>query len=728
MFRFPSFFKNAAEWEGLSNVLILGTASGLNLMSWKTGLGLLGASTALRFLQKRVAGFDLETMPLPAFWMGPHGSFEGGNGPLRALFRLQKGAVLKIEGTLDGLWTLAHRSGSSFQGHVLLTQRDGTRLCMLTEAAPPSFLETVVPIVHVSDSGKIIKVNAPFQQWIRRTDLVGMDFARLCSTCTEDDFNKKRLVFSNNAGQACSALLIGIHEHPSGSLDLMVFPFENEAVEKAEDPLFNALPLPACVLDSLGAVVHANPTFKTLFKNPGLFLQNIFRKKEDSERLQQAFRDAQQSGVVQHTTASLGKKMLNLFVGPNGGLVCQESVVVDVPASPPSQTENHKWQTLGKLAGSVVHDFNNILTAIIGFCDLILQKQTPEDSAFMDLMQIKQSAIRAANLVRQLLFFARQDAPQVKPLHVQDTLSDLSSLLRRLIGERIEFILQQAKTPLYILGDQGQLEQIVLNLAINARDAMHNGGQLTISSHLRVSATPVNVIKKTLPPGRYVVIEVNDTGLGIAPENVSKIFDLFFSTKTPGRGTGLGLATCYENIENHRGGIRLTSVLNKGTQFELWFPECVAPLARAVEEETRPQRRTDRKRSARILIVEDEDPVRSFGKRALSERGYEVYEAKEGSSALEMIYSGEQFDLIISDIMMPNLDGLQLAKRAHEFNSKTKVLFVSGYSDDLFESKRQELGDLMVDFLPKPFNIRELTEKITGLLSQEADAEKSLPM
>ncbi|MBV8739677.1 MAG: response regulator [Alphaproteobacteria bacterium] len=377
--------------------------------------------------------------------------------------------------------------------------------------------------------------------------------------------------------------------------------------------------------------------------------------------------------------------------------------------------QSQKMQAIGQLAGGVAHDFNNLLTAMIGFCDLLLLRSRPGDPAFADIMQIKQNANRAANLVRQLLAFSRQQSLQPRVLDITDVLSELSHLLRRLIGENIELKFAHRRDLGLVKVDQGQLEQVVINLAVNARDAMPNGGRLTIRTENSHQPRPVRRGSEIMPAGDYVLIEVADTGVGIAPDTMVRIFEPFFSTKEVGCGTGLGLSTVYGIVKQTGGFIFVESRPNHGTNFSIYLPRHVAGDAAPVKLEAEPAITRDLTGSGTIMLVEDDDAVRTFGARALRNKGYHVIEAKSGEAALETICStADRIDLVITDVVMPQMDGPALIRLVREVDPAIKVIFISGYAEDAFRQSLGEERDLY--FLPKPFNLKQFALKVKAVM------------
>lgn len=375
--------------------------------------------------------------------------------------------------------------------------------------------------------------------------------------------------------------------------------------------------------------------------------------------------------------------------------------------------QSQKLLAVGQLASGIAHDFNNVLTPIIGFADLLLAKMRPTDPAFADVMNIKQNANRAANLVRQLLAFSRKQTLQPKVHVLTEALSDLGNLLGRVLGEKVELRISHDRELGFVLADIHQFEQVIINLAVNARDAMPNGGTLTVRTYNVSEEESRGIDPHLMPPGEYVACEVQDTGTGI-PEHIrEKIWEPFFSTKEVGKGTGLGLSTVYGIVKQTGGFIFCDSEVGKGTAFRIYLPRYFPQKAdEPVPEEkpAEPQKR-DYTGKERILLVEDEDAVRAFAVRALTSRGYTVVEADSGESAIEKITADERgFDLIISDVVMPEMDGPTLLRELRKRGIETRFVFVSGYPGEQFEQDLE--GFTGYSFMPKPFSLKQLVEKV----------------
>jgi two-component system cell cycle sensor histidine kinase/response regulator CckA len=375
-------------------------------------------------------------------------------------------------------------------------------------------------------------------------------------------------------------------------------------------------------------------------------------------------------------------------------------------------------QAIGQLAGGVAHDFNNVLQAIIGYSDLLLANHRPTDPSFQDIMQIKQNANRAASLVRQLLAFSRRQTLRPEVVKLGDTLSDLSLLLKRLLGERIQLELRQGRDLWFIRADVNQLEQVIINLAVNARDAMPDGGTVTIGTENVDEAEARRLDLAGMPAADYVRIEVSDTGTGIEPDVLDKIFEPFFTTKELGKGTGLGLSTVFGIVKQSGGFIYVNSKLGKGTSFCIYLPRHIPdPEAEPKPEEVVKKPAADMTGQGTILLVEDEDAVRAVNGRALTARGYKVLEAASGVEALDIIEGhGGPIDLVVSDVVMPEMDGPTLLVELRRRYPDLKVVFVSGYAEEAFR-KHLPSGEEF-NFLPKPFSLKQLVETVKQVIAR----------
>ena len=373
--------------------------------------------------------------------------------------------------------------------------------------------------------------------------------------------------------------------------------------------------------------------------------------------------------------------------------------------------QSQKMQAIGQLAGGVAHDFNNLLTAISGHCDLLLLRHDQGDQEYGDLIQIHQNANRAASLVGQLLAFSRKQNLMPEILDLRDTLSDLTHLLNRLVGEKVTLTLNHDPALRHIRADKRQLEQVMMNLVVNARDAMPHGGEIRIETeNLELSAS-IERDRATVPAGSYVLVRVIDVGTGIAPEKLHKIFEPFYTTKRPGEGTGLGLSTAYGIVKQTGGFIFADSEPGQGTVFSLYFPSHDRPVKTAAIVIPPEPVLSTRKADGVVLLVEDEAPVRAFASRALRLRGYSVLEADSAEAALNLLADPDLVvDIFVTDVIMPGKDGPTWVREALLNRPETKVVFVSGYAEDSFTEHQALIPNSV--FLPKPFSLTELTATV----------------
>jgi len=383
-----------------------------------------------------------------------------------------------------------------------------------------------------------------------------------------------------------------------------------------------------------------------------------------------------------------------------------------------------KMQAVGQLAGGVAHDFNNILTAIIGHCDLMLMRHSPGDSDYDDIQQIRANSNRAASLTRQLLAFSRQQTLVPQILQLPDVISEVSTLLKRLLGETVTLTVKHGRNLGPVRADPGQLEQVVVNLAVNARDAMlakdpRGGGTLSIQTMAVTAATVRRMASDILPIADYVALEIADTGGGIPPEIIGKIFEPFFTTKEIGKGTGLGLSTVYGIVKQSGGYIFADNTdagRDAGAVFTIYLPVHAAP------QQARPaslpalskEKPTDLWGTGTILLVEDEDMVRAVAERALARQGYTVLTAENGEVALDVLAKNDRPDLLISDVVMPVMDGPTMVRKVRARYPDLPILFMSGYAE---EQLRRSIDLDNVAFLAKPFSVQQLAEAAHAVLN-----------
>jgi two-component system cell cycle sensor histidine kinase/response regulator CckA len=380
-----------------------------------------------------------------------------------------------------------------------------------------------------------------------------------------------------------------------------------------------------------------------------------------------------------------------------------------------------KMQAVGQLAGGVAHDFNNVLTAILGTCDLMLLRHTPGDSDYDDIQQIRANSNRAASLTRQLLAFSRQQTLRPEVLQLPDVVAETSQMLKRLIGEKIQFTVSHDRDLGPVRADPSQLGQVIMNLVVNARDAILeankiSGGKLKLTTK-RITAADVRGMRSEIVPvGDYTALIVEDNGAGIPPEHLGKIWEPFFTTKEQGRGgtmggTGLGLSTVYGIVKQSGGFIFADSEPGQGTRFTIYLPVHHGDPAVAAPVKAPPP--STWAGGGSILLVEDEDTVRVVAERALTRQGYKVTPARDGEEGLELVQQGGVFDLVVSDVVMPSMDGPAMAREIRKLAPELPVLFMSGYAE---EQLRRQIDIGHVHFIAKPFSVQQISDKVGAVL------------
>jgi two-component system cell cycle sensor histidine kinase/response regulator CckA len=371
-----------------------------------------------------------------------------------------------------------------------------------------------------------------------------------------------------------------------------------------------------------------------------------------------------------------------------------------------------KLESIGQLAGGVAHDFNNLLTVITGHADLALGMAAPNDPTRSDLEELRKAADRAAGLTRQLLAFARKQILEPRVLTLNDLVLEMDKLLRRLIGEDIELITLPAPDLGRVRVDPGQIEQVLINLVVNARDAMPEGGKLTIETQNVVLDDAYAQLRVGVIVGSYVMLAVSDTGIGMDQATQQHIFDPFFTTKAIGRGTGLGLATCYGIVKQHTGNIWVYSEVGQGTTFKIYLPR----VGEAAELAVQPDGSQEMPRGTEVvLLVEDEPAVRNLVARVLRTQGYTLLEAGTGGEALQVIQTHPAvIDLLVTDVVMPEMSGKALADHMARRYPRIRVLFISGYTDRAIVHHGRLEPDVI--FLQKPFTPLALAQKVRAVL------------
>jgi two-component system, cell cycle sensor histidine kinase and response regulator CckA len=622
----------------------------------------------------------------------------------------------------------------------------------------------------VNAAGDIVYINATLANWLdhdlaeigsgglKLADIVSGDGASLLTSIAPVPGEVKTEVFDIDlrmrGGKTVPVrlyhkLAFGADGVPGASRTLVI----SRARDERADPqraaevrfmrFFDHTPMAIATVDRGGAVVRANARFAKLAQGltaDGAASKSIFRtvNARDRSLLIAAINQAAEGqGDIPPVEAMLDgpkERWGQFFVTSveEDERETEAAIVYMLETTERRTLENQinqsqKMDMVGQLAGGIAHDFNNVLSAIMMANDFLLNAHKPTDPSFQDIMQIKQNATRAATLVRQLLAFSRRQTLRPQVLDLGDALSDLTMLLRRLIGEKVKLDLVHGRDLWPVKVDVSQFEQVIVNLAVNARDAMPEGGKLTVRTGNLSSEDAAGLSYKGMPAADYVRIDVSDTGTGIPAEIVDKIFEPFFSTKEVGKGTGLGLSTVYGIVKQTGGFVYVDSEAGKGTSFHIFLPrhhaekEVQPDIAAAngaatngIAKEPPPAEakpRTDLTGQGTILLVEDEDGLRSLNARGLRSRGYSVIEAANGLEAMEALEEKNgAVDLVVSDVVMPEMDGPTLLKNMRGRNPDLKIIFVSGYAEDAFEKSLPE--NQQFAFLPKPFTLSQLVAAV----------------
>jgi len=489
--------------------------------------------------------------------------------------------------------------------------------------------------------------------------------------------------------------------------------------------IFRDAPVGVAFADGAGKLVDANPAFARFFgvtgalggRNFGELVEGADRARI-AELIAQAARGKNNVASAELRAAGHEQRSAELFASPvSGGRVIL--YLVDVSEQKALETkfaQSQKMQAVGQLAGGVAHDFNNLLTVIIGNSEFLLMRHQAGDPSFKEINEIHQNALRAATLVGQLLAFSRKQTMQPRVLAVRDVVGELALMLRRLLREGVDLKLEHGADVWPVHADEAQLSNAIINLVVNARDAMPKGGTVTIRTANEIVKAPATLGTAIMPAGDYVRIEVSDTGIGIPKENLGKIFDPFYTTKPVGQGTGLGLATVYGIVKQTGGFITVDSEVAKGTTFRIFLPRLRAEESAPVAAELERGGPRDVTGQDTILLVEDEEAVRSFAARALKLRGYSVLEAAGGEEALEIVQNAKApIHLLITDVVMPNMDGPTLVRAVKRIRPEIAVIFMSGYAEEAFRRNDEKAEDL--HFLPKPFGLKQLAAKVKDVLA-----------
>ncbi|HEX5211735.1 MAG TPA: response regulator [Pseudolabrys sp.] len=526
----------------------------------------------------------------------------------------------------------------------------------------------------------------------------------------------------------------------------------NRAKDAGSDPqraaevrfmrFFQNTPMAIATVDKTGRIARSNARFASTFvdmlKGDERSILAVVAER-DRAALEAAIRKAADGQTeiapVEAALVGTGERWATFFVSAveEEDRDGEAAIVYALETTAQRTLENRiyqqqKMESVGQLAGGIAHDFNNVLSVIMMAADFLLNAHKPTDPGFQDIIQIKQNANRGAALVRQLLAFSRKQTLRPQVLDLNETLNDLTMLLRRLIGEKVTLTTAFGRDLWPVKADISQFEQVIVNLAVNARDAMSDGGKLTVRTANVPASESGALAYKGMPNADHVLVEVSDTGTGIPPDIVDKIFEPFFSTKEVGKGTGLGLSTVYGIVKQTGGFIYVNSVPGN-TSFRIFLPRYVAGAEEALAQVAEAPAiasgapaaaakaaSADLTGQGTILLVEDEEGLRALNARGLASRGYTVLEASNGVDAIEVLEREGDVDLVVSDVVMPEMDGPTLLKELRRRNPSVKVIFVSGYAEEAFQKNLPEQEQY--EFLAKPFTLKQLVSKVKETMAE----------
>ncbi len=721
----------------LTSLLVASVLGGSLLWAWRPSRS---AGLASRPAGEGAASFFAHD-PIPTILAEADGRIRYANPAARRQFDVGAGGRVKelLEGAIDAgaqlqaemrdealargaARRLQPRDGGQWRVEVHRTADD--RLLWRLEALPAQTLpppEFGLPLLTLDEDDKVLAANAAAQEFLGC-------FPKCLSEIligTPMRWNELNDIRTTGGPRRCLALSV-----PSAAERHRLLLLLRGALGGFDDEdglaLFDALPVPLLTVSADGEILLSNGSARTLLDIESVEGLRISDLLEGPGRMITDWLDDALAGrgTVQPEILAVRNANREIFVQvtlrPLPGakdpvLVAVLSDATKLKTLEAQFVQSQKMQAIGQLAGGVAHDFNNLLTAISGHCDLLLTRHDPEDADYPDLVQISQNANRAAALVSQLLAYSRKQTMQPETLDLRDMLSELTHLLNRLIGERITLTLEHDPALWPVRADKRQLEQVIMNLVVNARDAMPEGGEIRITTSNRRLEAPIERDRATVAAGRYVEVSVEDEGAGMSKATLEKIFDPFFTTKRPGEGTGLGLSTAYGIVKQTGGFIFADSTPQEGTRFRLLFPAHDKPATES-HAPPAPTMRKERKAGV-VLLVEDEVPVRAFATRALQMKGFSVIEAGTGEEALEILSDEAlQVDVIVTDVILPGLDGPGWVQRALRIRPGTRVVFVSGYAADSFEVQKREIPNSV--FIPKPFSLTELTNTVHDCLSE----------
>lgn len=572
--------------------------------------------------------------------------------------------------------------------------------------------EASVPMISVGRNGAVLFMNDP-----ART-LIGSRVMSLDRLFEETEFESDTVqtVMTENGPKS---VFVSMRSAQAGRKHYYLLP--NNSGRRDTEISLSQLPVPLLRLSLTGDVLEANAPAKTLLGRQDCAGRPLRESVEGmGANIEEWLSDSRDGGPKHAEFMRAVNSERETFVqvslqpvgsGDNKSFIAVLTDATELKTLEAQFVQSQKMQAIGQLAGGVAHDFNNLLTAISGHCDLMLLRHDQGEQDYADLMQIHQNANRAAALVGQLLAFSRKQTLQLETLDLRDTLADLAHLLNRLVGEKVTLSLSHDPVLKAIRADKRQLEQVIMNLVVNARDAMPKGGEISIETESLILTAPLKRQRVKVPIGDYVVVRVRDQGCGIDETALEKIFEPFYTTKRTGEGTGLGLSTAYGIVKQTGGFIFADSIVGQGTSFSLLFPSCDHQKSETSAVSTAARSAGLERCEGVVLLVEDEAPVRAFASRALSMRGFQVIEAASAEEALQLLTDRDlTVDVFVTDVVMPGMDGPSWVRKALVDRPDVRIVFVSGYSEGAFSSDQPAIPNSV--FLPKPFSLSDLTATV----------------
>ncbi|THD74951.1 response regulator [Thalassobius vesicularis] len=757
--------RHTPQWLSVAMMVSLGVASivsgalvdagVLGLLLIAAGMGLLTASVVVFLAQamnkrrqrmlRRTASTFLANDPALCFVTDDLGQIQFANEPAQARLHPDDGAtmaaalrdILANPGTsLARLQIRAEAVGGAME--EVVTRRGLVRLVVtalgresfawrveeLPEARTRPTTATQVPMLTVGRSGAILSMNDAARSF------VGSRARSLDDVFPDGPINSGSMTRVNR-GEVTHPCFVSETARTGGKRDIFFLPAGSEEEGKDTDwAVFDNLPVALLRIGCEGEIVQSNRLARDLLgltTTQGVQLPKIVEGL--GRPVSDWLADARQGrGLNKSEFLRLKSAKAEVFLqitlsryeeGASASIVAVLHDATELKNLEAQFVQSQKMQAIGELAGGVAHDFNNLLTAISGHCDLLMLRHDQADSDFPDLVQIAQNANRAAALVGQLLAFSRKQTLRPEVLDLRETLSDLTHLLNRLVGEKVSLNLRHDPMLKSIRADKRQLEQVLMNLVVNARDAMPNGGEIRIDTGVQNLENALERDRAIVPPGEYVTVRVVDQGVGIEQDLLQKIFEPFYTTKRVGEGTGLGLSTAYGIVKQSGGYIFVDSDLGVGTVFTLMFPAYMSATDHeGLEMQPSPDIQTTSfvNEQGIVLLVEDEAPVRAFASRALKMRGYTVIEAGTGEEAIELLKDPQmEVDLFVTDVIMPGMDGPTWVREARKARPNTRVVFVSGYAEDALDDSADPVEGSI--FLPKPFSLNDLLSTVNKQLA-----------